>query len=201
LIIKADVAGSLKAIKDSIENLSEKEIKVRVIDKGIGNITEKDVAAARVGEAVILGFNVKVDLAAKRLAVQEKIKISTYDIIYRLIDDVAAALEGLLEPEIVEEEIGKGTVLKIFKHGKKDKIVGLKVTRGKVEKGCVVRVKRKGEPLGEGEVKILQKEKEKVNEVKSGSECGVNLLGEVEVAEKDRLEFLQKIEKVRKIKK
>jgi len=200
LVLKADVAGSLKAIKDSIEALSTEDVKVSIIDKGIGDVVENDIAQARASDAAVIGFKVKTDLAAKRLALQEKIKISTYDIIYKLIDDIAAALEGLLEPEIVEEEIGKGSILKVFKHGKKDKIIGLKVTSGKVEKNCLVRIKRKGEVLGEGVVKRIQHEKEETSEMKSGSEAGINLISDVPVEEGDRLEFYIKTEKLKKIK-
>jgi len=200
LIIKADVAGSLKAIKDSVVAMSQKELKIDVVGQGVGEVSVTDVELARASEAVIVAFRVKTNLSAKRLALQEKVKISNYDVIYQLLDDVAAALEGLLEPEIVEEDTGRGRVLAIFKHHKKDKILGIKVTSGYVSVGNPTKIKRDGSIVGEGEIKNLQVKENKVEKVESGSECGINLLGEVDIKEGDRLEFYRKVEKVQKLK-
>jgi translation initiation factor IF-2 len=200
LIIKTDVAGSLKAIKDSVIALSTEDVKVEVVGQGVGEVSGSDIELARASDAVIVAFKVGTNLSAKRQALQEKIKISNYDVIYELIDDVAAALEGLLEPEIIEEETGKGRILAIFKHHRRDKIIGAKVTSGYVSVGTLVRIKREGKLLGEAEIKNLQQADNKAEKVEAGNECGLNLVGEVEAKEGDRLEFYRKVEKVRKIK-
>ncbi|MCX6811564.1 MAG: translation initiation factor IF-2 [Candidatus Berkelbacteria bacterium] len=200
LIIKTDVAGSLKAIKDSVVGLSTKDVKVEVVGQGVGEVSVSDIELARASDAVIVAFKVGTNLSAKRQALQEKIKISSYEIIYELIDDIAAALEGLLEPEIIEEDTGKGRILKIFKHHRRDKIIGAKITSGYVSVGTLVRIKREGKLLGEAEIKNLQQAENKAEKVEAGNECGLNLVGEVEAKEGDRLEFYKKVEKVRKIK-
>jgi translation initiation factor IF-2 len=200
LIIKTDVAGSLKAIKDSVIALSTEDVKVEVVGQGVGEVSGSDIELARASDAVIVAFKVGTNLSAKRQALQEKIKISNYDVIYELIDDVAAALEGLLEPEIIEEETGKGRILAIFKHHRRDKIIGAKITSGYVSVGTLVRIKREGKLLGEAEIKNLQQADNKSEKVEAGNECGLNLVGEVEAKEGDRLEFYRKVEKVRKIK-
>ena len=200
LIIKTDVAGSLKAIKDSVVALSTEDVKVEVIGQGVGEVSGSDIELARASDAVVVAFKVGTNLSAKRQALQEKIKISNYDVIYELIDDVAAALEGLLEPEIIEEDTGKGRILAIFKHHRRDKIIGAKVTSGYVSVGTLVRIKREGKLLGEAEIKNLQQTDNKAEKVEAGNECGLNLVGEVEAKEGDRLEFYKKVEKVRKIK-
>ncbi|MBU2595484.1 translation initiation factor IF-2 [Patescibacteria group bacterium] len=200
LIIKTDVAGSLKAIKDSVVALSTEDVKVEIIGQGVGEVSSSDIELARASDAVIVAFKVGTNLSAKRQALQEKVKISNYEIIYELIDDIAAALEGLLEPEIIEEDTGKGRILKIFKHHRRDKIIGAKVTSGYVSMGTLVRIKREGKLLGEAEIKNLQQGENKAEKVEAGNECGINLVGEVEAKEGDRLEFYKKVEKVRKIK-
>lgn len=200
LIIKTDVAGSLKAIKDSVIALSTEDVKVEVIGQGVGEVSGSDIELARASDAVVVAFKVGTNLSAKRQALQEKVKISNYDVIYELIDDVAAALEGLLEPEIIEEDTGKGRILAIFKHHRRDKIIGAKVTSGYVSIGTLVRIKREGKLLGEVEIKNLQQADNKAEKVEAGNECGLNLVGEVEAKEGDRLEFYKKVEKVRKIK-
>lgn len=200
LIIKTDVAGSLKAIKDSVIALSTEDAKVEVIGQGVGEVSGSDIELARASDAVVVAFKVGTNLSAKRQALQEKIKISNYDVIYELIDDVAAALEGLLEPEIIEEDTGKGRILAIFRHHHRDKIVGAKITSGYVSVGTLVRIKREGKLLGEAEIKNLQVGENKAEKVEAGAECGLNVVGEVEAKEGDRLEFYKKVEKVKKIK-
>lgn len=200
LIIKADVAGSLKAIKDSVLALSGDDVKIKVVGQGVGEVSVSDIELASASSAVVVAFRVKTDVAAKRLALQEKVKISYYEVIYELMDEVAAALEGLLEPEIVEKDTGRGRVLQVFRHHKKDKIIGARVTSGFVSSDSFARIKRGGQLLGEVEIKSLQRVDEKVAKIESGNECGMNVIGEVDIKEKDRLQFYKKVEKVKKLK-
>jgi translation initiation factor IF-2 len=175
LLIKADVQGSLEAIKQTLDRLGEETAKVRILHEGVGNISETDVHLASASNAVIIGFNVKVDAAAQRLAQNEGVDIRSYDVIYKLGDDIEAALKGMLEPTYREQIDGHAEVLQLFKAGKTTVIAGCRVTDGKLTRSSQVRVLRNGKAVFSGQVASLRRGKDDVREVASGFECGVTL--------------------------
>ncbi len=197
LIIKADVLGSLEVIAESLEKIESKEVKVQIISKGLGNITDSDVNLAASSEALILGFNVKAIPLAEDLAREKNVEIRYYDVIYKLIDEIKAEMSELLSPEVVKKELGRLKVLAIFKTEAKSMILGTKVLSGKVVKGAKADVFRKKEFITRGEIAELQAAKESVNEVVEGQECGINFVGKPEVQVDDILEVYQE-EKVNK---
>lgn len=199
LVIKADVDGSLEALKSSLENLSTDEVKINIIHEGVGDVTESDVNMAVASHALVIGFRVKADGDVMNLAKRENIKISIYDIIYQLLDDLTAALSGLLEPEIVETEIGRLQVLAVFKITKKDKIIGGKVTTGKLAINAEVKITRDKEEIGVGKIKGLQQEKKDASEVLENFECGLDVETPTKILVGDVLEAYIKEERVRRL--
>ncbi|HBO60249.1 TPA: translation initiation factor IF-2 [Candidatus Berkelbacteria bacterium] len=199
LILKADVAGSLEAIKKSLNEISNEEVKINVLHEGVGDITESDVNMALASEALVIGFRVKASSDVMNLARRENVKISIYDIIYQLLDDLTAALSGLLEPEIVETEIGRMKILAIFKVHRNEKIVGGKVTSGKIENNCEVKIVRDKETIGEGKIVSLQQNMKDAREVLENFECGLKVETEIKLAEDDSLECYRKEERVRRL--
>lgn len=177
LILKADVQGSIEPIIQSLNDIDQSEIKINVLYTEAGNITENDVLLATASNAIILGFNVKADTSSKSLAETESVSIRTYDIIYRLVEDVEKALKGMLEPEKKETTIGKAEVLQTFKISKVGTIAGCRVTSGEVRRNAVVRVQRGEEELFRGELASLKHEKDNVKEVREGFECGLRIKG------------------------
>jgi translation initiation factor IF-2 len=177
LIIKADVQGSLEPIMNSLNDLASKEISINILHAETGNISENDVMLASASKAIIVGFNVTADSAAKRMAEGEGVSIRMYKIIYRLIEDVEKALKGMLEPEYVEVIIGKADVLAIFKIQKIGAIAGCKITAGEFKRNAKARVVRNEEVIHEGEISSLKHEKDDVREVRTGFECGIGLKG------------------------
>ena len=175
LIVKADVEGSLEPIVESLKDIKSEEIKINILHAQTGNISEGDVILASASSAIIIGFNVKADAAAKRLAETERISIRLYNIIYRLIEDVEKAVKGLLEPEYEQVELGKAEVLAVFPISKVGNVAGCKVIQGEIRRNAKVRVMRKGELINETEVSSLRHEKEIVREVRQGFECGISL--------------------------
>jgi translation initiation factor IF-2 len=177
IILKADVQGSLEAIKQSLENLSTTEVAVKLISAGIGAVSDSDIQLAGTAQALVLAFRVPVLPSAKKLAEQFAVHISSYDIIYQLIDEVAAALAGLLAPEIIEVDLGRLLVLKVFRSAGSEAILGGKVLDGTLERNAFARVLRNGAAVGEGKIRTLQREKESVQSVAKGFECGLGLEG------------------------
>ena len=177
LILKADVQGSLEPIINSFKDIDQSEIKINVLYTEAGNITENDVLLATASNAIILGFNVYADASSKNLAETEGVSIRTYDIIYRLIEDVEKALKGMLAPEKKEISLGKAEVLQLFKISKVGTIAGCKVTSGEIRRNASVKVMRNNEKLFEGELASLKHEKENVKEVREGFECGLRIKG------------------------
>ncbi len=173
LIVKADVQGSLEPITNSLEELKEGDIKVNVLHASTGNISENDIMLAAASDAFVVGFNVKADTAARRLADLEGVSIRIYEIIYRLLEDLDKALKGMLEPEYQEKVIGEAEVLAIFRVSKVGKIAGCRVTKGEIRRNAKVRVLRDKEVLYEGELASLKHEKDDVREVRQGFECGM----------------------------
>ncbi|MEK6256030.1 MAG: translation initiation factor IF-2 [Chloroflexota bacterium] len=178
LVIKADVQGSLDPIVNSLQEMSaddkEGEISVNVLHSQTGNIGENDVMLAVASKAIIMGFNVKADNPALRMAERDGVSIRTYDIIYRLTEDVEKALKGMLEPEEVETVIGKAEVRAVFKISRLGKIAGCKVIQGEIRRNARIRVFREKEEIFEGEISSLKHEKDDVRDVKNGFECGIS---------------------------
>jgi translation initiation factor IF-2 len=175
LLIKADVQGSLEAIKPMLERLGEEKTKVRILHDGVGNISETDIHLASASNAVIIGFNVKVDAASQRLAQNEGVDIRMYDVIYKLGDDIEAALKGMLEPTYREQVDGHAEVLQLFKVGKTTVIAGCRVTDGKLMRSSQARVLRAGKVILTGQIASLRRGKDDVREVATGFECGVTI--------------------------
>jgi translation initiation factor IF-2 len=188
LIIKADVQGSLEPIINSLEDLEEGEIGVNILHADTGNITESDVMLATASQAIVLGFNVDADSAARRLADTEKISIRTYNIIYRLTEDIEKALKGLLEPEEVRVVIGKAQVLAVFPASRLGQVAGCRVIDGELRRNAKITVLREQEEIFDGEMASLKRHQEDVREVRQGFECGVGLRGFNDFEEGDILE-------------
>jgi translation initiation factor IF-2 len=175
LIIKADVQGSLEPIISEVETLGKGEIGVKVLYAETGNIGENDVMLASASKAIVIGFNVQADVAARRLAEKEGISIRLYDIIYRLTEDIEKALKGMLEPVVIEKVTGRAEVMAVFPISKVGKIAGCKVREGELRRNAKVRLYRGDDLVYEGEMSSLKHEKEDVREVRTGFECGVGL--------------------------
>jgi translation initiation factor IF-2 len=173
LIVKADVQGSLEPITNSLQELKEGDIKVNVLHASTGNISENDIMLASASNAFVVGFNVKADGAARRLADTEGVSIRIYEIIYRLLEDIDKALKGMLEPEYQEKVIGEADVLAIFRASKVGKIAGCRVGKGEIRRNAKVRVLRDGKVIYDGELASLRHEKDDVREARQGFECGM----------------------------
>ena len=175
IILKVDVQGSLEPIVNEINNLGKGEIAINILYAETGNISENDVLLASSSQAIVLGFSVQADIAARRLAEKEGVDIRLYDIIYRLIEDVEKALKGMLAPEFTEKPTGKAVVLQVFSLSKGTNIAGCRVTEGEIRRNGKIRVTRGKDIVYEGEVGSLKHEKEDVREIRQGFECGIGL--------------------------
>ncbi|TGS86318.1 translation initiation factor IF-2 [Mesorhizobium sp. M3A.F.Ca.ET.174.01.1.1] len=173
LVIKGDVQGSIEAINAALEKLGNDEVRARIVHSGAGGITESDVSLAETSGAAIIGFNVRANAQARNAAAAAGIEIRYYSIIYNLVDDVKAALSGMLSPERRETFIGNAEILEIFDISKVGKIAGCRVTEGKVERGAGVRLIRDNVVIHEGTLKTLKRFKDEVSEVPGGQECGM----------------------------
>ena len=173
IIVKADVQGSVEAVKQSLVKLSNEEIVVKIIHGGVGTINESDVSLASASNAIIIGFNVRPDASAKSIADQEKVDMRLYRVIYQAIEDVEAAMKGMLDPIFEEQVIGHAVVRQTFKASGVGTIAGSYVTDGKFQRGCKVRVTRGGEQIFDGALASLKRFKDDVKEVSSGYECGL----------------------------
>ncbi|MFZ3151690.1 MAG: translation initiation factor IF-2 [Anaerolineaceae bacterium] len=177
LILKADVRGSLEPIVNSLGDLGkqQKDISLQILHAETGNITESDVMLAAASDAIILGFNVEADQPSRHLAETEGVSIRLYKIIYRMLEDVEKALNGLLEPEMVEKVIGRAAVLATFKVSKGGTAAGCRILNGEIRRNAQIRVLRNDEVIFTGEVAALKREKEDVREVREGMECGITV--------------------------
>ncbi|MBA8877324.1 translation initiation factor IF-2 [Phyllobacterium myrsinacearum] len=173
LLIKGDVQGSIEAIAGALDKLGTDEVRARIIHSGAGGITESDIALAEASNAAIIGFNVRANKQARDLAEREGIEIRYYNIIYDLVDDVKAAMSGLLSPERRETFLGNAEILEVFNITKVGKVAGCRVTEGKVERGAGVRLIRDNVVIHEGKLKTLKRFKDEVSEVPAGQECGM----------------------------
>ena len=173
LIVKADVQGSVEAVKQSLMKLSNEEVAVRIIHAGVGAINESDVSLASASNAIIIGFNVRPDNTAKETAEREKVDVRLYRVIYNAIEDIEAAMKGMLDPEYEEKVIGHAEVRQTFKASGVGVIAGSYVLDGKFQRGCKVRISREGEQIFEGNLASLKRFKDDVKEVAAGYECGL----------------------------
>jgi len=188
VIIKADVQGSVEALKQSLEKCSTNEIEVRIIHGGVGAISESDVMLASASNAIIVGFNVRPDSNAKKLAEKEQIDIRTYRVIYEVVDDVKSAIIGMLEPEYEEVVLGRAEVRALFKVPNVGVVAGCFVTEGKITRNSNIRVIRQGIVVYEGRISSLKRFKDDVKEVMSGYECGIGIEKFNDIKEQDVLE-------------
>lgn len=173
LVIKGDVQGSIEAIAGALEKLGTDEVRARIVHSAVGGVTESDISLAEASGAAIIGFNVRANAQARTLAERQGIEIRYYNIIYDLVDDVKAAMSGLLSPERRETFLGNAEILEVFNITKVGKVAGCRVTEGKVERGVGVRLIRDNVVIHEGKLKTLKRFKDEVSEVHSGQECGM----------------------------
>ena len=194
LIIKADVQGSVEAVKQSLVKLSNEEVAVRVIHGGVGAINESDVSLASASNAIIIGFNIRLDNAAKETADRENVDVRLYRVIYDAIEDVEAAMKGMLEPIYEEKVIAHAEVRQTFKASGVGTIAGSYVLDGKIERGCRARITREGEQIFEGDLSSLKRFKDDVKEVAAGYECGLVFDGFNDIQELDIVEAYKMVE-------
>jgi len=197
LIIKSDVHGSAEALRDALTKLSTDEVKVDVLSSGVGGITETDANLAAASNAVIIGFNVRADAAARTSIKESGIDVRYYSIIYEAIDDVKAALSGMLSPEIREQIVGLAEVKEVFSSPKFGDIAGCIVTEGYVRRSNPIRVLRDNVVIYEGELESLRRFKDDVNEVRSGTECGIGVKNYSDVRVGDQIECYERVEVAR----
>ncbi|OIP22479.1 translation initiation factor IF-2 [bacterium CG_4_10_14_0_2_um_filter_33_32] len=197
VVLKADVKGSLEALNMSLNKLNTNEVAVNLIKEGLGEISESDVTLAG-DDAIVIGFKVGISLAAQKSSEKHKTEIRLYDVIYNVIDDIKEALTALLPKEIIEKEMGKGKILKVFKSGKNDMIIGAKLINGKVNKEMEVKLEKEGN-LTYGKIVGLKIVKDNVSEVSGDKEFGINISGISHLEEGDELVFIIKEEKVRNL--
>jgi translation initiation factor IF-2 len=188
VVLKADVSGSLEALRDEIAKLPQEQILVNVIHSAPGGINESDVMLAAASDAVIIGFNVRPLADARRAAEREGVEIRTYSVIYKITEELRAAMEGMLEPEEVEETLGQAEVKELFKASRVGTIAGCLVTDGRVARGAQVRLVRDGTVVWTGRVGSLRRFKDDVSEVEEGLECGIVLEGFQDVKVGDVIE-------------
>ncbi|MFH1368767.1 MAG: translation initiation factor IF-2 [Elusimicrobiota bacterium] len=188
VILKTDVQGSLGALSDSLEKLSTSEINLKLIHRGVGSITESDVMLAASSDAMIIGFNIRPEAASQKLADKEGVSIRVYRIIYEVISEIRAAMEGLLEPEVKEVVIGKALVRQVFKTSKAGTVAGSAVTDGKIQRSSFVRLLRDNVIVYQGSLASLRRFKDDVKEVDKGFECGIALENFADIKQGDVLE-------------
>jgi len=191
IVLKADVSGSLGALQDEIAKVPQGEVAVNVIHAATGGINESDVMLAAASDAIVIGFNVRPLSDARRTAAQEGVEVRTYSVIYKVTEELRAALEGMLEPEEVEETLGETQVLKTFRSSRVGTIAGCQVTEGKVTRTADVRLLREGAVIWTGKIASLRRFKDDVAEVEEGLECGIVLDGFDDIKEEDVLELFE----------
>jgi translation initiation factor IF-2 len=191
-VLKTDVQGSLGAIRHALERLNTSEVRINILREGAGDINESDVLLASASDAVVIGFNTKLDPGAQRIVDSSGVDVRLYDVIYKLTDDVGAALQGMLAPKLVEQVEGHAEVRMVIKAGKAGNVAGSYVTDGRIVRGGQVRLFRGGALVGEGRIESLKRFKDDVREVASGYECGIGLSIE-DIAEGDVIECFQMV--------
>jgi translation initiation factor IF-2 len=197
LLIKADVHGSSEALRDALTKLSSDEVQVKVIGSSVGGITESDVNLAAASKAIIIGFNVRADAAARTAVKESGVDVRYYSIIYEAIDDVRAAVSGMLSPEIREEIVGLAEVREVFRSPKLGNIAGCLIVDGRVRRSNPIRVLRDNVVIYEGELESLRRFKDDVNEVRAGTECGIGVRNYNDVRVGDQIECYERVEVAR----
>lgn len=197
IVLKADVQGSIEALAESLEKLSASEITVRVISKAVGGFNESDVNLALASNALLIGFNVRADATARRLAAQEGVQINYYSIIYDVVDDIRKAILGILGPEIKEKIVGLAEVREVFRSSKFGAIAGCMVVDGKIKRGNKVRVLRDNIVIFSGELESLRRFKEVVTEVRQDMECGIGIKNYNDIHPGDQIEVFETFEVAR----
>ena len=198
IIVKADVQGSVEAVKQSLTKLTNEEVMVKVIHGGVGAINESDVTLASASNAIIIGFNVRIDPMAKTTADHEGVDVRLYRVIYQAIEDVEAAMKGMLDPVFEEKILGHAEIRQIFKASGVGNIAGSYVLDGTIERGCKVRITREGALIHEGDLGSLKRFKDDVKEVRTGYECGLVFDGFSDIQELDIVEAYKMVEVPRK---
>lgn len=199
IIVKADVAGSIEALSDGLMKIQTDEVKVEIIHRGVGQITESDVLLAAASDAIIIGFRVRPNLNAKKLAEREQIDIRFYTVIYHALEEIKDALEGMLSPEFVEEVTATVEIREVFRISKVGNIAGCKVLDGKIRRDSKVRLLRDGIQVFEGTLASLKRFKDDVKEVEAGYECGLSLQGYDDIKVGDIVEAFEMVETKRKL--
>jgi translation initiation factor IF-2 len=197
IVLKADVKGSLDTIIQSLDKFKTPEVQVKVINEGIGSISESDIMMAAASKATVIGFGVSINATVNQLARREKVNVHLYKVIYELLDDIKEALENLLPPVLNEVEVGKMEILKVFKISKGLVIAGGKVTSGKMTKNIQAKIFRGKEEVGKGKLVMVKREKDEVSECSIGMECGVSIETGIKLEEKDVV-LTYTIEKVKR---
>jgi translation initiation factor IF-2 len=194
LVLKADMQGSLEAVTDSLRKLEREEVKLSFIHRAVGGITENDVALAAASNATIIGFNVRPDRGARTLAESEDVEIRTYEIIYKLLEDIESAMVGMLAPEFEEIVTGEAEVLEIFRVPRVGAIAGCQVRQGVITRGTKVRFLRDGIIIWKGAITSLRRFKDDVREVREGFECGIGLSNNQDLRPGDVIETYEERE-------
>jgi translation initiation factor IF-2 len=192
VVLKTDVQGSLGAIRHALERLNTSEVRVSILREGAGDINESDVLLASASDAVVIGFNTKLDPGAQRVVDSSGVDVRLYDVIYKLTDDLGAALQGMLAPKLVEQVEGHAEVRMVIKAGRAGNVAGSYVTDGRIVRGGQVRLFRAGQQVAEGRIESLKRFKDDVREVATGYECGIGLSID-EIAEGDVIECFQMV--------
>ena len=188
IIVKSDVQGSSEALKMAIDKIEHKEVEAKIILSDIGMINETDVSLAKASNAILIGFNVKPNREAKKLAEEQKVDIKFFNIIYEALDHVEKSLSGLLEPDIKETVLGSAEIQKVFKVSTAGKIAGSKVINGEIKSKSKARIIRDGVVVYSGEILSIFREKNQVKEVGTGLECGISIKDYIDFKEKDIIE-------------
>jgi len=193
VVLKTDVQGSLGAIRNALERLNTTEVRINIIRESAGDINESDVLLASASDAVVIGFNTKLDPGAQRAVDASGVDVRLYDVIYKLTDDIAAALQGMLAPKLIEQVEGHAEVRMIIKAGKAGNVAGSYVTDGRIVRGAGYRLLRGGKVVEDGRIESLKRFKDDVREVATGFECGIGLSGSPEIEEGDVIECFQMV--------
>ena len=199
LLVKADVQGSVEALKEALLKIQTDEAKVRVVAAGVGGINESDANLAMTSDAAIIAFNVRADSTARRVIEEHGIDVRYYSVIYEAIDDVKQAVAGLLTPEIREEIIGLAEVRDVFRSSKLGSIAGCMVIEGTIKHANPIRVLRDNVVIYEGKLESLRRHKDSVSEVKAGTECGIGVKNYNDVRVGDQIEVFERTEVARKL--
>jgi translation initiation factor IF-2 len=199
LIVKADVQGSVEALRDALAKCSTDEVKVRIVASGVGGIAESDANLAVTSNAIVVGFNVRADAAARRIVEEKGLDLRYYSIIYEIIDDVKKALSGMLSPEVKEQIIGLAEVRDVFRSAKLGAVAGCMVVDGVVKRNNPIRVLRNNVVIYQGSLESLRRFKDDVAEVKAGMECGIGVKNYNDVKVGDHIEVFERVEIARQV--